>query len=57
MYEKGMRLIDENGEIIEFVNIVLIGLYCVDFEYILYKDMIIVFFLFDNILIVYKFKG
>ncbi len=57
LYEKGMRLIDENGEIIEFANTASTGLHCADFEYIPHKDMIIVPSLFDNTLTAYKFKG
>ncbi|OJJ16990.1 hypothetical protein BKI52_30195 [marine bacterium AO1-C] len=56
LYEKGMRLIDENGEIIEFANTASTGLHCADFEYIPHKDMIIVPSLFDNTLTAYKFK-
>ena len=56
LYEKGMRIIDENGEIIEFANTASTGLHCADFEYIPHKDMIIVPSLFDNTLTAYKFK-
>jgi len=57
LYEKGMRLIGENGEIIEFANTASTGLHCADFEYIPHKDMIIVPSLFDNTLTAYKFKN
>ena len=57
LYEKGMRLIDENGEILEFANTASTGLHCADFEYIPHKDMIIVPSLFDNTLTAYKFKN
>lgn len=56
LYEKGMRLIDENGEIIDFANTASTGLHCADFEYIPHKDMIIVPSLFDNTLTAYRFK-
>ena len=56
LYEKGMRLIDEHGEIMEFANTASTGLHCADFEYIPHKDMIIVPSLFDNTLTAYKFK-
>ena len=51
-----MRLIDENGAIMEFANTASTGLHCADFEYIPHKDMIIVPSLFDNTLTAYKFK-
>jgi len=56
LYEKGMRLIDEDGEIIEFANTTSTGLHCADFEYIPDKDMIIIPSLFDNRLTAYRFK-
>ena len=56
LYEKGMRLIDEHGKIIAFLNTTSTGLHCADFEYIPHKDMIIVPSLFDNTLTAYTFK-
>ena len=57
LYQKGMRLINENGKITEFANTVSTGLHCADFEYIPHKDMLIVPSLFDNTLTAYKFKN